>query len=197
MKSKVKNKLYVITVGIAFLILSLSVGYAFFFETLTINGTASTVEYYGGTKLPTEPILLDTENNRYHTADNVQYKVSFTSESWENDTIYITYTKYLGMITSINNTTTFKIAFTNPTVLDYTDGEVTAEITENTGDMLKEVGASISKTNLSPGEQCEVTLTFRTRVTWRENTEAAKVTVSYNLQGERKYLYLIVKYIAD
>ena len=193
----INNPLYLITIVVAFLVITSSVGYAFFFETLTINGTTSTVEYYGGTKLPTEPILLDTENNRYHTADNVQYKVSFTSESWENDTIYITYTKYLGMITSVNNKTVFKIAFTNPTVLDYTDGEVTAEITENTGGMLKDVSATISKTTLKPGESCEVTLNFNTKITWRENTEAAKVTVSYNLQGERKYLYLIVKYIAD
>lgn len=193
----INNPLYLITIVVAFLVITSSVGYAFFFETLTINGTASTVEYYGGTKLPTEPILLDNKNNRYHTASNVQYKVSFTSETWENDTVYITYTKYLGMITSVNNKTVYKIAFTNPTVLDYTDGEVTAEITENTGGMLKDVSATISKTTLKPGESCEVTLNFNTKITWRENTEAAKVTVSYNLQGERKYLYLIVKYIAD
>lgn len=197
MKIFIKNPLYIISIIIAIFVVTISIGYAFFGESLTISGVVSTVEYYGGTKLPAEPVILDTKNNRYHTASNVQYKVSYTSESWEDDTIYITYTKYLGMITAINNTTIFKIAFTNPTVLEYTDGEVTAEITENTGGMLKNVSATISNTNLKPGEQCEVTLDFNTKITWRKNTETAKVTVSYNLQGQRKYLYLIVNYIPN
>lgn len=197
MKRILKNPLYIVSIATAIFVVTISIGYAFFSESLTINGVASTLEYYGGTKLPVEPVILDTENNRYHTASNVQYRISYTSETWENDTIHVTYTKYLGMIPSISNETVFKIAFTNPTVLEYTDGEVKAEITENTGDMLKDVSASISKTSLKPGEQCEVTLNFNTKITWRDNTETAKVTVSYNLQGKRKYLYFIVKYISN
>ena len=70
MKIIINNPLYLITIIIGVLVIT-SIGYAFFYETLTVNGTASTIEYYGGTKLPTEPVVLDTKNNRYHTADNV------------------------------------------------------------------------------------------------------------------------------
>lgn len=197
MKNKSKKWLYIFTIVIAILILVTSVGYAFFRESLTINGVASTVEYYDGTKLPNTPVILDTANNRYHTASNLQYKNEYYSESWNGDTILVTTKKYLGMIAGIDNTSTFKIAFTNPTVLPFTDGEVVAEITENTGGMLKDVNATISKTTLNPGEQVEVTLNMHTKITWRPNTETGRATVSYMLQGKRRYLYFIVTYIAN
>lgn len=197
MKHKNKNHLYIITIVISIFIFTIAIGYAFFSESLTINGVASTMEYYDGTKLPTAPVILDLANNRYHTAEKLQYKNEYFSESWDGDTIMITYKKYLGMVSGINNTSTFKIAFTNPTVLPFTDGEVTSEITENTGEMLKDVSAAISKTALNPGEQCEVTFNLHTKITWRPNTETAKATISYMLQGKRKYLYFIVTYIAD
>lgn len=43
----------------------LSVGYALFQETLVVQGTVSTMEYYEGTILPHTPIIVDTANNRY------------------------------------------------------------------------------------------------------------------------------------
>lgn len=175
----------------------LAIGYAFFSESLTINGVASTVDYYAGTALPTTPVILDSQNNRYHLASNVQSKISFTSENWADDTITLTYTKYFGMSIGSDVTSTFKVSFSNPTTLPYTDGEVKAEITENTGGMLKDVSATISSTTLQPNEICEVTLNFHTKITWRPNTETAKVTVSYTLQGKPRYFYLILTYVAD
>lgn len=197
MKIFIKNPLYIISIIIAIFVVTISIGYAFFRESLTINGVASTMEYYDGTKLPVTPVVLDTSNNRYHVSENVQYKNEYFSEAWNDDTIVITYKKYLGMISGVDNTSTFKIAFTNPTMLPFTDGEVTTEITENTGSMLKDVNATISKVTLNPGEQCEIVFNLRTKITWRPNTETAKATISYMLQGQRKYLYFIVTYVAD
>lgn len=197
MKIFIKNPLYIISIIIAIFVVTISIGYAFFSESLTINGVASTMEYYDGTKLPVTPVVLDTSNNRYHVSENIQYKNEYFSEVWNDDTIVITYKKYLGMISGVDNTSTFKIAFTNPTMLPFTDGEVTTEITENTGSMLKDVNATISKVTLNPGEQCEIVFNLHTKITWRPNTETAKATISYMLQGQRKYLYFIVTYVAD
>ena len=98
MRKKKKNYLYIFSIVIAVFIVILSVGYAFFTESLTIDGVASTVDYYAGEKLPTSPIVLDTSNNRYFTESETYYKVDFDSESWTEDTYSLTFKKKLGML---------------------------------------------------------------------------------------------------
>lgn len=60
MKKVSSNKkiLKIVSVVVAIFICLVSVGYAFFNDSLTINGVASTVDYYSGTMLPTNPIML-------------------------------------------------------------------------------------------------------------------------------------------
>ena len=65
MSNVVKNKLFVVTIIILIYILTISVGYAFFKDSLVISGVASTVDYYEGTKLPTQAVIRDTYYNRY------------------------------------------------------------------------------------------------------------------------------------
>lgn len=194
MKKRNTNWLYIITIVIAAFVFTTTIGFALFNESLTLKGVASTVEYYEGEKLPTTPIILDAGNNRYHTAANVQNSVTFNTESWENDTYTLKYKKNLGMIPGANTTTTFNISFTNPTVLPYTEGEVTTEILENTGNMLKSANTTIDKTIVKPGEAVTVTMTINTNITWRHNTETVKGTVTYNLQNKKRYFYFILSY---
>ena len=68
MRRKKSKKTYVITMILFVYILFLSVGYAFFSESLTINGVASTVDYYEGTKLPVTSVVRNTSNNYYFTS---------------------------------------------------------------------------------------------------------------------------------
>lgn len=193
MRKKKKNYLYIFSIVIAVFIVILSVGYAFFSESLTINGVASTVDYYAGEKLPTSPIVLDTSNNRYYTASGTYYRVDFSSESWTDDTYSLTFEKKLGMLIE-EHTLDYTISFTNPTVLPYTEGTVTTEITQNDGGMLLDANTTIDKTTLNPGEAVTITMRFHTNITWRQHVEQAKATVSYMLQGQRKYFYFILTY---
>ena len=190
---KKKNYLYIFSIVIAVFIVILSVGYAFFSESLTINGVASTVDYYAGEKLPTSPIVLDTSNNRYFTESETYYKVDFDSESWTEDTYSLTFKKKLGML-DIDKDIYYTVSFTNPTVLPYTEGTVTTEITQNDGGTLTLAETTIDKITLQPGEAVTITMRFKTHITWRHHTEQAKATVSYMLQGQRKYFYFILTY---
>ena len=90
-----KNKLYIINIFIFAYMLCLSVGYAFFRESLNINGVAKTVDFYSGENLPVTPIIRDTEYNRYYTYDVHKDYVDFESETWEGDTYTLVYQKKL------------------------------------------------------------------------------------------------------
>ena len=64
-KKRKFHKSYFLIVGLFLYVLSLSIGFAYFTESLKINGVASTMDYYSSNKLPTEPIIQDAVNNRY------------------------------------------------------------------------------------------------------------------------------------
>jgi len=193
MKRKSKNKLYVITIAIAFLVLSLSVGYAFFSDTLTINGVASTVDYYNGNMLPTDPIMLEPDKNRYHTYDTSRSKLSWRKDYWMGDTFIAIWNKGAGIIAS-RKTITYTISFTNPTELPYTNGQITTEILNNDLGYIKSASGSLSKTTINPGESVEVKLTITSNFLSRLEDQDIKATISYELQGEKRYFYFIVKY---
>ena len=128
-KSKI-NKLYIINVLVFVYIFCLSIGYAFFSDSLTIKGVASTVDYYSGENLPTAPIIRDTENNRYFTVDETKSNLAFMEERWEEDTYILKYNKKFGIVAG-KKTMNYTISFTNPTALPYTNGTVTTEYIEN------------------------------------------------------------------
>ena len=88
MKKVSSNKkiLKIVSVVVAIFICLISVGYAFFNDSLTINGVASTVDYYSGTMLPTNPIMLKPEDNLYSTYDTPRSKLSLREEHWVGDT---------------------------------------------------------------------------------------------------------------
>ena len=64
-KLKVSQKKNFLVIPIFVFIIFLSTAYALFNDSLTINGVASTVEYYEGEKLPVSAVIRDSSNNRY------------------------------------------------------------------------------------------------------------------------------------
>lgn len=185
------KKIYIISIIIFIYILFLSVGYAFFSESLTINGVASTVEYYEGTKLPTTPIILDTENNHYTTESAHKNYLDWNSETWQDDTLEVHYQKKFGIVIG-NKTVTYTASFINPTVLDYTDGNISVEITKNDSGGVKEASGSISSSTIKQGEAATIEVTIKHNFLTRYGSDSVTATITYNLQQKQRTFYFIV-----
>lgn len=190
---KNKKNLYKISVAVFIYIFCLSIGYAFFSDSLTINGVASTVDYYSGTALPTTPIIRDTELNRYYTYDNHKDWVDFESESWEGDTYTLVYKKKAGIVIG-EKTVNYTVSFTNPTAVTYTDGTIETEIIENNNGRIKEVSASLSKTEVAPGETVDVTFTVTFNFLTEIGQHKVKATATYMLQNKPRIFNFIIHY---
>ena len=188
-----KNRLYVINILMFVYIFCLSVGYAFFSDSLTINGVASTVDYYSGESLPTTPIIRDTEYNRYYSYDVHKNWVDFESESWEGDTYTLVYKKHFGVAIG-EKTVNYVVSFTNPTTLPYTDGTIETEIIENDSSRIKEISASLSKTEIAPGETVDVTFTVRFNFLTELGQHKVMATATYMLQNKPRKFYFIIHY---
>lgn len=195
MKKVSSNKkiLKIVSVVVAIFICLISVGYAFFNDSLTINGVASTVDYYSGTMLPTNPIMLKPNKNLYSTYDTPRSKLSLREEHWVGDTFIAIWNKGNGIMVS-RKTITYTVSFSNPTELSYTNGKVTTKIENNGLGYIKSASASVSKTTLNPGEAVEVKLSITSNFLSRLDDQDITATVSYELQGETKYFYFIIKY---
>lgn len=192
-KLKVSQKMNFLVIPILVFIIFLSTAYALFNDSLTINGVASTVEYYEGGKLPVSAVVRDSTNNRYYSQDTTKNGLSFFSESWQDDTYSLNMKKGF-LISGGDYTINYTITFSNNTETTFSSGEVATEIISNTGSMLKDASTTISKREVKPGESVDVTMTFHVNITWRHYIEEAKATISYDVQGKRRYMYFIVKY---
>lgn len=192
-KLRVSQKTNFLIIPILVFIIFLSTAYALFNDSLTINGVASTIEYYEGEKLPVSAVIRDSSNNRYYTQDTTKNGLNFSSESCQDDTYSLNMKKAFAT-SGGEYTINYTITFTNNTETTFSYGEVATEITSNTGSMLKDAKATISKREVKPGESVDVTMTFHVDISWRYYTEEAKATISYNVQGKRRYMYFIVRY---
>lgn len=187
------KKLKIISAIVAIFICLISVGYAFFNDSLTINGVASTVDYYSGTMLPTNPIMLKPNDNLYSTYDTPRSKLSLREEHWVGDTFIAIWNKEAGILYS-KKTITYTVSFSNPTELPYTNGQVSTKIENNLFGYIKSASASVSKTTLEPGEAVEVKLSITSIFPSRLQDQDVTATVSYELQGKTRYFYFIIKY---
>lgn len=187
------KKLKIISAIVAIFICLISVGYAFFNDSLTINGVASTVDYYSGTMLPTNPIMLKPEENLYSTYDTPRSKLSLRVEHWVGDTFIAVWNKGAGIVYS-KKTITYTVSFSNPTELPYTNGQVSTRIENNKYGYVRSADATISKTELKPGEAVEINLAITSTFPSRWEDQDVIATVSYELQGETRYFYFIIKY---
>lgn len=196
MKKKKMNtrlKINFLFIPILVFIIFLSIAYALFNDSLNINGVATTIEYYEGEKLPVSAVIRDSSNNRYYTQDTTKNGLSFASESWQDDTYSLNMKKAFAT-SGGEYTINYTITFTNNTEATFSSGEVVTEITSNTGSMLKGASTTISKSEVKPDESVDITMTFHVNISWRYYIEEAKATISYNVQGKKRYMYFIVKY---
>lgn len=193
-RGKQKKIFTFFSVIIIIYIISMSIGYAFFSETLNINGIASTEVLYEGDVLPVAKIILDTKNNRYYSQEGSKSGINFYSEEWNDDNTY-TLEIHKGFLTSRGQSSIkYTIAVTNDTTQVFKNGTVSTDIIENTGNQLQSATTTITKTELQPGETVYITMTFDINITWRYNTETAKATITYDLMGKPRYIYFIVTY---
>lgn len=175
-------------------ILTLSLGYAFFKESLTIRGVASTVEYYEGEKLPVNAVIRDSSNNYYFTADfNEGYLLSYENEQWEDDTYTLELDKTI-LAALQRQEITYTISFANPSVLNYTNGYVTTSTGNNSEDITSTSG-TLSKTEISPGETADISFKI-TANNFNLTDSIAKATITYTYQNKPRYLYFVIKYNA-
>ena len=195
MKKVSSNKkiLKIVSVVVSIFICVVSVGYAFFNDSFTINGVASTVDYYSGTMPPTNPIMLKPKDNLYSTYDTPRSKLSLRVEHWVGDTFIAVWNKGAGILYS-KKTITYTVSFSNPTELSYTNGQVSTRIENNKYGYVRSADATISKTELKPGEAVEINLAITSTFPSRWEDQDVIATVSYELQGETRYFYFIIKY---
>lgn len=185
--------LAIINMVLIIYIFTLSIGYAFFSESLTIKGVASTVDFYSGENLPLTPTIRDLENNTYYTASDTKKYVDFTNETWEGNTYTLNFEKKVGIVIG-EKTIDYVVTFTNPTVLSYTNGEAAAEIIENNNDRIKGVDVSLSKNEIAPGESVDITFTVNFNFLTEIGDHQVKATVTYLCQNKPKYFYFIINY---
>ncbi len=189
----VRKKLYIVGIIVLIYVISMSIGYALFKESLTISGVASTVEYYEGDKLPVAAIIRDTANNRYYTADGTKSFIDFDSETWQEDTYQLNFQKKIGLVYG-TKTITYVVSFTNPTTTSFTNGTINTEIEENYMSSLKEVSGSLSKTEVAPGETVDVMFMIKFNFLSELGEHQAKATVTYTYQNKPRYFYFIINY---
>ena len=185
---------FVFIMLIAIFIVILSIGYAFFSDSLSINGVATTVDFYSGDALPTEPIKFDPWNDRYHTRSEGVANVNFESESWNGDTFTLIYDKKAGVTCAQIHNVRYTISFSNPTELEYTNGTISAETVQNGMNYIGTPRASMNKTSLKPGEAIEIYIDLTFSFCAALGTQEVKATVSFDLQGKTRYFYFVLRY---
>ena len=193
-----RKNLFGFNIIVMIYILSLATGYALFGGSLFVNGTASTVEYYDGVKLPTEPVRLDSVNNTYYIGTELT-GIPFSSEEWVDDTYTLNFQKSGDMVPNLKKEqqASYTVSFTNPTVLSYTDNNIEIEILDDTENEILSANAVVSKLVVNKGETVDVTFNINTKFTSVNTNNSVKAKISYMLQGSRRYFYFIVNYIGD
>ena len=193
-----RKNLFGFNIIVMIYILSLATGYALFGGSLFVNGTASTVEYYDGVKLPTEPVRLDSVNNTYYIGTELT-GIPFSSEEWVDDTYTLNFQKSGDMVPNLKKEqqTSYTVSFTNPTVLSYTDNNIEIEILDDTENEIVSANSIVSKLVVNKGETVDVTFNINTKFTSVNTNNSVKAKISYMLQGSRRYFYFIVNYIGD
>ena len=197
MKYKKKRKFhksFYLIIGIFIYVLSLSIGFAYVSESLTVNGVASTVDYYSSNMLPTQPIIQDAVNNRYSVESKKITGLDFVDEYWIGDTCYVKYIKRPNLVLNTAQNITYTVTFSNPTAVDYTDLIANNQMIENSNGAITRKDTVVDKTIVAPGEVVTVQFTvyFNFKDTLKANS--TKANVSYMVQGSRKYFYLVIDY---
>lgn len=192
-KMSVSKKIKIINIILIIYIFMLATGYAYFNESLTVNGVANTVEIYEGNTLPINLLVLDTANNRHYLENGSKNKLEFKREIIDGDSYTVFYKKAIGMIAG-EVTSTYTVAFTNPTALDFTDGKIETWEMQDDSSALENLSGSISKTMVKPGETVEVSMTVTHSFTSLFNRHKIGAHVTFMLQNKERNFYFFVQW---
>lgn len=187
------KKFKIINIILIIYIFTLAMGYAYFNESLTVNGVANTVEIYEGNTLPINLLVLDTANNRHYLENGSKNKLEFKREIIDGDSYTVFYKKATGMIAG-EVTSTYTVAFTNPTALDFTDGKIETWEVQDDSSALENLSGSISKTMVKPGETVEVSMTVTHSFTSLFNRHKIGAHVTFMLQNKERNFYFFVQW---
>ena len=193
-KKRKFHKSYFLIVGLFLYVLSLSIGFAYFTESLKINGVASTVDYYSSNMLPTDPIIQDAVNNRYSIESASVPGIDFVDEYWIGDTCYVKYLKRPNLTSTGAKQITYTVTFSNPTAVEYTDLIANNQMIENSNGAITRKETIVDKTIVAPGEVVTVQFTVYFNFQNALKANSTKANVSYMVQGTRKYFYLVIDY---
>lgn len=172
----------------------MAIGYAYFNESLTLNGVANTVEIYEGDTLPINLLVLDTANNRHYLESGHKNKLDFKREIIDGDSYTVFYKKAIGMVAG-KVTSTYTVAFTNPTALDFTNGTITTwEVQDDISSSLENLSGTISKTVVKPGETVEVSMTVTHTFSVITNRHKIGAHVTFELQNKVRNFYFFVQW---
>lgn len=192
-KMSVSKKIKIINIILILYIFMLATGYAYFNESLTVNGVANTVEIYEGNTLPINLLVLDTANNRHYLENGSKNKLEFKREIIDGDSYTVFYKKAIGMIAG-EVTSTYTVAFTNPTALDFTDGKIETWEMQDDSSALENLSGSISKTMVKPGETVEVSMTVTHSFISLFNRHKIGAHVTFMLQNKERNFYFFVQW---
>lgn len=193
MSKKKKRIFLIVNIVLGVYVLSMAIGYAFFSEALTINGVASTVDYYSGDNIPMTLNVLNPSSNFYTTESNHKDYLDLEKETFDGTTLTVYYHKLFGIVIG-TKTNVYTASFVNETVLDLTDGTASCEITSNTSGGVKSCSVTVSPTVVGPGESATIAFTITHNFLTRRNSDNVTATIHYNLQGQTKTFYFIVRF---
>ena len=177
-------------------ILVMSVGYAIYEDTLTIHGVASTLDYNSSTMLPVEPVMLNPQQNIYHSINGSLPNTEFYKEEWIGDTLYISYKKLEGISMAEKQIVKFYVSFTNPSAVTYTDGQFERVKTGAGNSTTDDFAWRLEEfeDTIEPGATTTVRMDLYVRFNTLGVKHQWKSTLSYNVQGVTKHLNIILNY---
>lgn len=179
-KNKRTSKFYILAI-FTFIFFSVT-GYAFFNETIHINGTAKNSDYFTNNKLQVNL----TKSSTYYTTGTFR-RITLSSEDYDGINNLNTYFT-VNDNTTTNRANTYKISFTNPYSINLTNGSVSLQIISGT---FSSTSVTINRTTLKPNQTGTVTLKMTHKNRTVGNAQA-RVTVQYRLNGVTKYFYFTV-----
>ena len=188
---KQKKHINMYVVLMIMLIISGSIGYSIFNESVNITGTTKATYVISGSNLKTELVAKGTGGATYSYAGTFPTAfATFTSEELSGNTLTLTFTRtrtYWIRVSCV-----FKIDFKN--IYPYTMGSGTRTVTTVSGGTtnVSSVSATLSKTSITA--QSTATLTFNARLrTSQTKVIEIKATMTYVTQGVSQSFNYVVK----
>ena len=160
-----------------------SVAFAAQTNSLDVLGIAF-ISVYESESLPIFPLV--NAQGSYFSSNNLPAALTHGEEEWVGDTFYLNIVKPPTVGNNGQNMFTMTFDLMNSTNHTWTSGTASARIVSG---IYSDVGATLSSTTVNPGQRLTVTFSFKTKIDIASYDEA-RITVSFIMAGERRYVYM-------